>query len=346
VIEPGESVGFTGTASDTEDGSLSASIAWTSDVDGALGTGASLATTALVTSGSHTITAAVTDSGGKSANAQLTIVVNATPTVTISAPADGTVIEPGESVGFTGTASDTEDGSLSASIAWTSDVDGALGTGASLATTALVTSGSHTITAAVTDSGGKSVNAQLTIVVNATPTVTISAPADGTVIEPGESVGFTGTASDTEDGSLSASIVWTSDVDGALGTGASLATTALVTSGSHTITGTVTDSGGRMGSAQLTVIVNASPSVTITAPADSSSFASGEPVNFTGIASDTEDGDVASSISWTSSKDGALGSGGSLSLSTLSNGNHTITASVTDSGGKTATDQITMMVNP
>jgi hypothetical protein len=66
-------VTLTGTASDVEDGNLAGSLVWTSSLDGALGTGASVTTTALVTSGTHTITAAVEDSGGKSDSAEITI---------------------------------------------------------------------------------------------------------------------------------------------------------------------------------------------------------------------------------------------------------------------------------
>lgn len=88
---------------------------------------------------------------------------------------------------------------------------------------------------------------------------------------------------------------------------------------------------------------NNPPSVTITSPADGATFSSGETITFTGSASDTEDGDLTASLSWTSSIDGAIGTGGSFSR-TLSNGVHTITASVTDSGGTTGSKSITITV--
>ena len=89
--------------------------------------------------------------------------------------------------------------------------------------------------------------------------------------------------------------------------------------------------------------VNTPPSVTITSPANGSSFEAGTPVGFTGTASDAEDGSLSGSISWTSSLDGALGTGASISP-VLSEGTHTITASVTDSGGLTDTDVITVTI--
>jgi hypothetical protein len=80
--------------------------------------------------------------------------------------------------------------------------------------------------------------------------------------------------------------------------------------------------------------------VTITAPADGSTFTEGTSVGFSGTASDAEDGDLSSSLSWSSDLDGAIGSGASFSTSTLSVGSHTVTASVTDSGGLGGSDSI------
>lgn len=51
---------FTGSAADAESGDLTASITWTSDQDGLLGTGGSVATT-LTAVGAHVITVSVTD---------------------------------------------------------------------------------------------------------------------------------------------------------------------------------------------------------------------------------------------------------------------------------------------
>ena len=51
-----------------------------------------------------------------------------------------------------------------------------------------------------------------------------------------------------------------------------------------------------------------------------------------GTAGDAEDGDLSGSISWSSNLDGGLGTGASVTTSSLSVGVHVITASVTDSG--------------
>jgi subtilisin len=88
---------------------------------------------------------------------------------------------------------------------------------------------------------------------------------------------------------------------------------------------------------------NTSPTVNITSPADGASFASGASITFTGSAADTEDGNLTSSLIWTSSEDGQIGTGGSFS-EMLSDGTHTITASVTDSGRLTGSASISVTV--
>ncbi len=90
--------------------------------------------------------------------------------------------------------------------------------------------------------------------------------------------------------------------------------------------------------------VNNPPTVTIASPANGASFTSGSAINFSGSASDSEDGNLTTSLSWTSSVDGNIGIGGSFSA-TLSAGTHTITASVTDSGGKAGSSSVTITVN-
>ena len=72
---------------------LAASLAWSSDLDGAIGSGAGFSTTVL-TVGTHTITASVVDSLGAGASDQIavTVNVNAPPVVSITTPADGTTI--------------------------------------------------------------------------------------------------------------------------------------------------------------------------------------------------------------------------------------------------------------
>ena len=179
------------------------------------------------------------------------------------------------------------------------------------------------------------------------PIVSIISPADGSLFHVGDNISFSGSASDTEDGDLTASLSWISSIDGAIGGGGGSFSTTL-SEGSHTITASVTDSDGNSGSASISLsVVNDSPTTSITTPVDGSTFESGATILFEGSASDTEDGDLTASLSWISSIDGAIGGGGGSFSTTLSDGTHTITAQVTDSGGATASSSISITVgNP
>ena len=117
--------------------------------------------------------------------------------MTITAPANGSQFVAGTSIQFSGTASDAQDGNLAASLVWTSNLCGQIGTTGSFTTSSLSV-GTHTITASVTDSGGLTADESITITVfvNTAPTVTITAPANGSQFAVGTLVQFAGTASD------------------------------------------------------------------------------------------------------------------------------------------------------
>ncbi len=110
--------------------------------------------------------------------------------------------------------------------------------------------------------------------------------------------------------------------------------------GSHTIrietTGT---SGANIDSLSVEFIsANFSPVLSISTPTPQSVYVQGQPIHFTAVATDLEDGDLSAQVLWTSSIAGALGSGTDLTLNTLAVGQHTIEASVTDAGQTTVLD--------
>src|SRR5439155_11835991 len=110
---------------------------------------------------------------------------------------------------------------------------------------------------------------------NNPPVVTISTPTTFSSYAYNAGIIFSGAASDIEEGNISSRLVWTSSINGQIGTGASFSRT--LSPGTHTISVTVTDSGGKMGSASFSVTVrpNSAPVVSILGPVASSSFASG-----------------------------------------------------------------------
>ena len=94
---------------------------------------------------------------------------------------------------------------------------------------------------------------------NSTPIVSISTPSGGSSFSEGAAIGFSGSAVDNEDGALGSSMVWRSNLDGQIGTGAAFQ--RVLTPGNHTITAKVTDSAGAVAEAPRSVTVepNAAP---------------------------------------------------------------------------------------
>ena len=89
---------------------------------------------------------------------------------------------------------------------------------------------------------------------NMPPVLTITGPVSGSSYVAGQLITFDATASDAEEGDLSGQITWHSDLDGALGMGAPLSTAGLST-GSHTVTVSVTDGQGAEAQQQVVTVV-------------------------------------------------------------------------------------------
>ena len=84
-----------------------------------------------------------------------------------------------------------------------------------------------------------------------------------------------------------------------------------------------------------------SPFCGIVNPVDSSQFLQNELLSLQGVGNDAEDGLLTgTSLSWSSDIDGELGTGGLLSIATLSIGQHTITLTAEDSDANLAYDSI------
>jgi hypothetical protein len=224
--------------------------------------------------------------------------------------------------------------------------------------TTLNTNGSHTITARARDAAGnQTTSTGITVTVNnpvpdtTAPSVSISAPSNGSSVS--GSVNVTASASDnvgvvgvqfridgsnfgSEDTSAPYSISWN---------------TSSVSVGNHTITAVARDSAGNTTTAttiNVTVLDTTVPTVSISAPANGSTV-SGTSVSISATATDnvgvagvqfridgsnfgSEDTSAPYSISW--------------NTSSYSNANHTITAIARDSAGNTTTSStITVTVN-
>jgi bacterial leucyl aminopeptidase len=90
-------------------------------------------------------------------------------------------------------------------------------------------------------------------------------------------------------------------------------------------------------------LANAAPVVSITAPGADQTVAAATAIELVATAIDDEDGELSANIEWSSSLDGALGSGPSRSA-TLSVGVHTITATVQDSAGEAGAATLSLTI--
>lgn len=232
-----------------------ATITWTSD-------GLFLGDTnpldaATLTAGQHTIAVSTTYAGETASDS---IIVTAGDfEVRIVSPAAGAVLEVGSTVDLVSDARVSDGttittlvsgapggGERTASFAWSSSIDGALGGQASVSASTL-SLGEHTITVTVTDDGtggtGKSGSATIALVIappNTAPVVSITSPASCPAdLEQGQTLSFAGTVSDAEEPNLTGE--WIDLLTGDVGEGSSYTLGVAAPLGKHEIVLRATD---------------------------------------------------------------------------------------------------------
>lgn len=183
---------------------------------------------------------------------------------------------------------------------------------------------------------------------NEAPTVSISSPSNGTQVPRSDDVTLVAQVSDTETAPDALSIQWTSDVEGTLGTtkadstGKATLSLPFYQSGTQVVTVKVVDEGGKEASDSVTIEVNSAPTASISS-ASPSSPKEGEEVTFIGKVNDAEDDPEDLSVEWKDDRGTKLGSDSPdengrvvLVTSKLSDGRRTVTLTVEDSVGFTA----------
>ncbi|MEO7455626.1 MAG: PKD domain-containing protein [Gemmatimonadaceae bacterium] len=276
---------------------------------------------------------------------------NQPPTASITSPANPSSAVQGSAVSFAGTGNDPESGALAgSSLVWTSDRDGAIGTGTSF-TKSNLSVGTHVITLTVTDPQGATGSTSTTLTItpastNQPPVARFTWTCTGQAY-PNQCAFDASTSSD--DAGIVA-YVWNWGNGKVETRSFATARNTWAAPGVYTVTLTVRDAAGLTNSQSQQVTVgappaNQSPSATISSPANGASAVQGTSVSFAGTGSDPEDGVLSgSSLVWTSSLDGTIGTGTSFSRSNLSVGTHTITLTATDAQGATGTASVSITI--
>jgi hypothetical protein len=175
-----------------------------------------------LTLGNHVVTATATDAFGATSSVTHTLqAINRPPAPDIAEPHTTGTYFAHQSVRLDAYVPDPDESIPQSGVVWSSNRDGVLGTGWSR--DAMLSEGVHVLTVLATDGRGATGQDSVTITVQSgagLPSVQILQPGPDLSVSPGTSITLQGAATDPEDGVLTgSSLVWSSDIDGQLGTG-------------------------------------------------------------------------------------------------------------------------------
>jgi RHS repeat-associated protein len=243
--------------------------------------------------GTYNLTAKVIDNQLAARNsAMVSVVVNALPTVTLTAPAGGTVVHAPATVNLAATAADS-DGTISKVEFY----NGATKLGEdTVAPYAFawnnVLAGTYSLTAKAMDNrNGVTTSTASSIIVNAPPVVTLTSPSSGTIVNAPGVLALNATASDSD-----GTITKVEFYSGTTKLGEDLAAPYTfawsdIAAGQYTLTAKATDNRGRtVTSAASSITVNGVPTVTITAPVEGAVVIAPANVLVRATTSDPDDG--------------------------------------------------------
>lgn len=280
VYAYGATVTLAGTVADAEDGPEALALAWTDNgvsltIDTPVQSSGAFEAFASFTPGDHVLMLEARDSReqvGSDSVAFIVLPADTAPSCAITT-ADAGFSQVGVPVTFAGVVSDAETDPTALTIAWASDIDGVIGTGAPdsggavSVTTNTLSVATHQVSLTVTDDAGNTCAKQIRWTVGSAPAVVIDAPVDGDTVGQWDDVRFAATVSDGEDAPQDLALEWTSDVDGVLSTapadasGTAQFTVAGLTVGSQTVTLSVTDTDGLTSTTLVHFTVDGAPSM-------------------------------------------------------------------------------------
>ena len=209
---------------------------------------------------------------------------NTPPQATITSPATGSSAMAGSRLVLRGASSDTDDQAADLSATWFAADTEICAPNApaddGTSTCELVVPDTLTLEVRleVTDGDGAAGSASVlvTVIPNAAPTVEVTAPTSGEVVNEGENLLFAAVVTDNEDAASDLWLTWETDIDGVIHAGAPDSSGVAqffandLTAGERALTVTVTDTAGFFSSALGTFTVNALPSAPVVSLAPAS----------------------------------------------------------------------------
>jgi hypothetical protein len=274
---------------------------------------------------------------------------NQLPTVAISSPANNATFTAPATINITATAADA-DGTVTKVEFFQGNT--LLGEDASSPYTFSwegVAAGTYSLTAKATDNlGGVKTSDAVSVKVNALPTVSITAPANGAIFTAPATITINATAADA-DGTIAKVEFFQSSTPGSTtkigedSSGPFTVSWSNVPAGDYTLTAIATDNNeGTTTSAAVSVTVNApnnqTPTVSITSPANNATFTAPASINITATAADA-DGSVAKVDFYNGTT--LLGTDAtspySFSWGNVAAGTYSLTARATDNGNAVTT---------
>ena len=326
-------VTLNGSASSDPDGTIAA-YEWDFG-DGTTGSGP-IANHTFAAGGTYFVALTVTDSDGFTATATSTLSVTPVYPPEASFAESAALVPPGAVVTFNGSSSSDSDGTI---VGYTWDFgDGTVGTGMTTAH-AYNASGPYTVTLTVLDDDQLANSTSKVVVVDAPPV------ADFTIFPAapfaGDSIAFDGSASWDLEGALQ-TFTWEFGDNTATGTGQNVSH-VYATAGTYLVRLQVTDSVGLTDTKSMNVVVRQNQPPVAVLSMTPARVNPGDPVAFDGSASSDPDGSIAS-YSWAFG-DGATAQGATQVHAYAAPGTYTVTLTVTDDRGASATASNQVRVN-
>jgi len=280
------------------------------------------------------------------------VTVNGAPSVSITAPANGTLVQAGQPVALTANASDADAGDginrveyyanwayvgQSTSAPYAVSIGSAPG-------------GQYTLVARAFDNrGGWSDSSPVSLSVNNPPSATVTGPPSGTTVLTGATVTFTASASDPNGDPVSVTYLANGGAfSPALGPPYTFNFSTAGIYGTFSVVARAADSrGGWSDSAPITLVVNSPPTIAITSPPNGAVGPTGYPFTIATNAADVDDGVNRVEFTYNGGQHLATVTTPPYSLTFAGGappGSYVVTATVFDNRGASAAAQVSFTI--